>query len=126
MSESAYQEVEPNKALPYFVAGGLALFILGFFYLGVPEEIVTRDQYGELWPYPDFEQAKLDCTSRETPLGTIEYVTIKLGNVTYGLNGVAQSYLNLPDSRTQMRTDQHGLYVLGAVAELIRSGQRLC
>lgn len=140
MTEGRVSQRPPEgKLLPSLIPAGLVLIVLGFFQLGTTgvsgptevlgpaEERVSRVEYGDRWPYPRFDEAILACTSRETPLGRMEYVTIKLGIITYGLNGPAQSYLNLPDSRTQMRVDTYsGTYVLGASSELIQRGLRLC
>lgn len=126
MTEIPYEESEPSKVPPIMALSGIALIIVGFFNLGAPQETVFRHEYGELWPYPEYSEAVLGCTSRQTPFGQIEYVTIKLGDIVYGLNGTAQSYLNLPDSRSRMLVSPDGIYTLGAAAELNQRGQQLC
>lgn len=90
--------------------------------------VVSRDQYGDQWPWPDFETATISCVERDA-------VTVKLGDVLYGLNGRAQSSRGLPDARLMMaRTpdtedisaDGLGLFELGATGELIKAGLAIC
>jgi len=93
--------------------------------------IVTREQYGEKWPFPQFERATIGCASRSKTSG----VSIRLGETTYGLNGRAQSMYGLPDASLHIRrrpgtesysTDGRGLLAKTAAEDFIDMGLKLC
>jgi hypothetical protein len=92
---------------------------------------VTREQYGERWPFPQFERATIGCASRSKTSG----VSIKLGETTYGLNGHAQSMYGLPDASLHIRRrpgtgsysiDGRGLLANTAAEDFIDMGLKLC
>ena len=106
----------------------LTLVVMGCSERGSAQElVVTRDQYGSEWPWPEFAQGAIGCSR--------DKVTIRLGDVVYGLNGISRSGGDLPDSRELMQrepgtedvsSDGRGLYRLGATSDLIQLGLRLC
>lgn len=89
------------------------------------QRVVTRDQYGTRWPWPMFDRGTISCSR--------DRVLIKLGDVTYGLNGLSRA--KYPDPRELMErepgtadisADGRGVFRLGATSELIQVGLRLC
>ena len=93
--------------------------------------IVTREQYGKMWPFPQFERATIGCVHRSATTG----VSIKLGEKVYGLNGRAQSLYGLPDASVHIRRrpgtesysiDGRGLLAKTAAEEFIQMGLKLC
>jgi hypothetical protein len=92
-----------------------------------PVTVVTRDQYGANWPWPKFDLGIISCQR--------DAVLIKLGDVTYGLNGHSRRNGKHTDARELMErvpgsqdisADGRGLYRLGASDELIQLGLNLC
>jgi len=49
-----------------------------------PEIVVTRQETGEVWPYPNADRAIIRCHDRN-------HVTIEINGTKYGLDGRAQS-----------------------------------
>lgn len=64
--------------------------LFGMMGCSAPETLVIRDQYGADWPWPKFDRGVISCYRNE--------VTIKLGNMTYALNGLAQGQYPIPGS----------------------------
>ena len=89
--------------------------------------VITKDEYGNMWPFPDDDSAELTCQRYPSPYGDLPGVSIVLSGKTFGLNGVAQTRGKLPDAR--LRMDVEGplrTYRLGATSEIIKRGQRAC
>jgi hypothetical protein len=93
--------------------------------------LVTKEQYGEMWPFPEFERATIGCASRSKTSA----VSIKLGEITHGLNGKAQSMYGLPDASLHIRrrpgtesfsTDGRGILARTAAEDFIQMGLKLC
>jgi len=82
--------------------------------------------FGEEWPFPNYQQAMLKCSNKK--FGGIQrpIITIFLDGQYYGLNGTAIGKAGYPDARLLMRKSEWGTYVLGATKEIIKIGQELC
>jgi len=90
-----------------------------------PVELRAAD-YGDQWPYPGFENARLDC--KVLP-GKIRrpLVIIELAGTWFGLNGAAMGVGGYPDSRQHITRDaEFGGYQLGATSDLIDMGLAIC
>jgi hypothetical protein len=89
--------------------------------------LITKGEYGDLWPFPENESAELKCQRYPSPYGDLPGVSIVLSGKTFGLNGIAQTRGKLPDAR--LRMDVEGplrTYRLGATSDIIKRGQRVC
>lgn len=100
--------------------------ILGVAACASPESAgvrVAASDFGEEWPFPNFDQAQIQCETKGPRL----LVTIKLGETWYGLNGAAMGVGGYPDARNKMaRHPEWDTYELGATDDLIDRGLALC
>ena len=65
---------------------------------------VTRDMYGDTWPYLRYDDATIRC---DKPHGLPE-VTIELAGGVFGLNGTAMGVDGHPDERFLRDTTEYG------------------
>lgn len=89
-------------------------------------EIIKSD-YGSSWPFTSHATAILSCEIRGFDGVDRPLITVRLGQVTYGLNGAAMGVGGYPDARTQMaKHPEYGTYELGATQDLINLAQKSC
>ena len=81
---------------------------------------VLSGEYGDRWPWPAYSHAYLNCRN----VLNDEVVTIKLGGITYGLNGPGQE--RYPDAREKMKRNSFGSPELGATFSIISRGGKIC
>lgn len=75
-----------RHALGISVALLLAIGGLGTF---AGRTVYERADYGDAWPYPNFDRAVVRCAVRKFGSTDRPVATVELGGVTYGLNGPA-------------------------------------
>lgn len=89
--------------------------------------IVNKTDYGKKWPYPNHEQAVVQCENRT--FGGIQrpVVTIYLGKTLYGMNGTAIGVAGFPDAKTQLgKHPEWGSLEMGASHEILELGLTIC
>ncbi|ATN36019.1 hypothetical protein ACO34A_19645 [Rhizobium sp. ACO-34A] len=87
---------------------------------------VSRDEYGDRWPYFRFDAAIIRChphPQNGRPLVTIQY---DRANVVYGLNGAAMGVGGFPDPRPFQMRNQDGSLRTPVPSEWISRGVKLC
>lgn len=87
---------------------------------------VSRDEYGERWPYYRFKSAIVRCfvdSKTGRPMVTVQYDG---GGVVYGLNGAAMGAGGFPDPRPFVVRDEYGHIKAQVPSEWISRGLQQC